>query len=209
MYQNGKSNVSIVLLVTLVFLFAFALLYFRQSLFDADFILTKKETILSETTTLYPSSAKTELPLRILIPSIHVDAAIQQVGLTPQGAMEVPSDATDTGWYKLGSIPGEHGSAVIAGHYDGENGTKGVFENLHLLKRGDKIYIKVSSRKTKSFIVRESRMYDPKADASAVFNQSDGSYLNLITCDGQWDDFQKSYSKRLVVFTELSTSGIE
>lgn len=142
-------------------------------------------------------------PQRIIIPSIGIDTEIQEVGLTQNGAMEVPSSTTEVGWYKFGPHPGQVGSAVITGHYDGENGTKGVFEKLHLLKKGDKIYIIESNGKKITFTVRESRKYDPDADASEVFNQSDSSHLNLITCDGKWDTAQESYSKRLVVFTDV------
>ena len=137
-----------------------------------------------------------------MIPAIGVNVAMQHVGLTPEGAMEVPGSTADAGWYKFGSLPGERGSAVIAGHFDGENGKKGVFEKLHVLKKGDKIYVKNSDGKTKSFIVRESRTYNPEADASAVFGQIEGNHLNLITCDGIWDIAKKSYSKRLVVFAD-------
>jgi LPXTG-site transpeptidase (sortase) family protein len=142
------------------------------------------------------------LPIRLIIPGIQVNAAIEQVGITPEGAMAVPRNINNVGWYNPGPRPGERGGAVIAGHYDGENGAKGVFQNLHLLKIADKIYIEDSDGKMTLFIVKESRLYNPDADASTVFGQSDGSHLNLITCEGTWDQAQKSYSKRLVVFAD-------
>lgn len=141
------------------------------------------------------------LPVRLKIPSINVDAVIQYVGVTPKGEMEVPSNATDVGWFKIGSRPGEAGSAVIAGHFDGKSGEPGVFFNLYKLKAGDKLYIEDDKGKTISFVVRESQVYN-LGYADTVFSRNDGTYVNLITCDGVWDGAKKSYDKRLVVFTE-------
>jgi sortase A len=193
-----RKHKNYVFLLLILGTISFTVTFFTRTYYQN---LTKQAVVLGEKAHVEQPIQKA-IPQRITIPAIGVNALIQHVGLTPQGAMEVPSNTTDTGWYKLGPQPGELGSAVIDGHYDGKDGTKGVFEKLHLLKTGDKIYIKDSKGKTKLFIVRESRRYNPEADASAVFNQSNGTYLNLITCEGNWDDAQKSYSKRLVVFAD-------
>jgi sortase (surface protein transpeptidase) len=74
---------------------------------------------------------------------------------------------------------------------------------LYKLKKGNILYIKDAKGKIISFVVRESRIYDP-GYANDVFNGSDSAYLNLITCDGVWDGAKKSYSKRLVVFTDIA-----
>lgn len=142
------------------------------------------------------------VPVRLLIPQINVNAVIKQVGVTPEGAMEVPSNINDAGWFKLGPRPGEKGSSVVSGHFDGKNGEGGVFVSLYRLKKGDKLYI-IDNRGTSIiFEVREIRIYDP-GYASDVFEGSDSAHLNLVTCDGVWDGSKKSYTKRLVVFTDI------
>ena len=143
------------------------------------------------------------LPVRLIIPAINVNTKIQYVGVTPKGEMEIPSNAVDVGWFKLGSRPGEKGSAVIAGHFDGKNGEAGVFTDLYKLKKGDKLYVEDSKGTSIIFVVRESRTYDP-GYADDVFSRNDGTYLNLVTCDGVWDGAKKSYSKRLVVFADIT-----
>ncbi len=143
------------------------------------------------------------LPVRLKVPSINVDAAIQYVGLTSKRAMEVPNNSVDVGWFDLGVRPGERGSAVIDGHFDGENGDSGVFTNLYKLKKGDKLFIEDDKGVTISFVVRQSRIYAP-GYADEVFSLNDSAHLNLITCDGVWDGVKKSYSKRLVVFADAS-----
>lgn len=144
------------------------------------------------------------LPVRLKIPKINVDSAIEHLGLTPDGAVGVPNGPVNTAWYDLGPRPGDNGSAVISGHFGyWENGSQGVFNDLYKLSEGDKLYIEDDKGKIVSFVVRESRSYDPKANALDVFNSSDGKpHLNLITCEGVWDKVSRSYSKRLVIFTD-------
>ena len=51
------------------------------------------------------------LPVRIKIPSISVDAAIDYVNLTAKGALAVPTGPANAAWYDLGPRPGQIGSA--------------------------------------------------------------------------------------------------
>lgn len=150
---------------------------------------------------------KVGLPVHLKIPKIGVDAPIERAGLTPDGAMDVPKDAANTAWYERGPRPGKPGSAVIDGHFDREGGAPAVFANLNKLEKGDKLTVEDENGTTITFVVRESRKYDPEADATAVFRSSDGrAHLNLITCAGAWDTAQQTYSNRLVVFTDEEMS---
>lgn len=144
------------------------------------------------------------LPIRLKIPGINVNAAVQYVGLAPDGSMDVTKGPADVAWFNLGPRPGESGGAVIAGHYGRwKTGEGSVFDDLNKLNNGDRIYVEDEKGEITSFVVRESRSYDPNADASDVFGSSDGKpRLNLITCEGVWDKVSKSFSKRLVIFTE-------
>jgi len=180
------------IIIFIVFFLSF-IFYLAQSI-DKKTIMPKSQII---------SKVSQGLPVRLIIPVINVNADIQRVGVTSKGEMEVPSNAVDVGWFDLGPRPGERGSAVIAGHFDGVSGEAGVFFNLYKLKKGDKLYIKDDKGKQTIFIVREKRLYDP-GYANEVFTSSDTAHLNLITCDGLWDGVKKSYSKRLVIFTDKS-----
>jgi LPXTG-site transpeptidase (sortase) family protein len=144
------------------------------------------------------------LPTNLKIPSINVDANVLSVGLTPAGAMDTPKGPSDVAWFNLGKRPGESGSAVITGHYGTwKTGGGSVFDNLNKLSKGDKLYVTADDGTTTTFVVRETRNYDPKADATNVFSSDDdNSHLNLITCEGTWNKDSKSYSQRLVVFTD-------
>ncbi|MFA6272897.1 MAG: ice-binding family protein [Candidatus Paceibacterota bacterium] len=158
-----------------------------------------------ENTVVSPKQEQTSLPssMRIKIPSINVDALIENVGLTPDGAMDVPKDPVNVAWFELGQRPGESGSAVIAGHYGQKNGTALAFDNLYKLRKGDKLNIEDDKGVIISFVVSEIRIYDAEADATDVFSSNDGkAHLNLVTCEGVWDKVSRSYSKRVVVFAD-------
>ena len=141
--------------------------------------------------------------VRIKIPAIMVDAAIEAVALASDGSMDTPKGPAEVGWYSLGQRPGEQGSAVMTGHFGWRDSIPAVFDNLSKLQIGDKVYVEDKNKVAIIFVVRELRMYDKNEDAEMVFRSSDGkSHLNLITCEGNWDKNAKSYSNRLVVFTD-------
>lgn len=176
--------------VVLSVLFLIILLQFNHAIYGKQEVKAQVASEISR-----------QLPVRLRIPSINVDASIESVGLTAERVMEVPKNSLNVGWYKLGALPGGVGSAVIDGHVDTENGKAGVFANLYKLKPGDKITVENADGKIITFIVKKSQTFDPGL-ADAVFS-NDGIHLNLITCDGIWDGTKKSYSKRLVVFADI------
>lgn len=144
------------------------------------------------------------LPVRLTVPGISVDSRVESVGLAFDGTMDTPKGSDAVAWFHLGQRPGKHGSAVITGHSGvWKNGEETVFNNLHRLHKGDKLYIEDAGGMITAFVVRETRIYDQNADTSEVFHSDDGkSHLNLITCEGVWDKVSKSYPGRLVVFTD-------
>lgn len=143
------------------------------------------------------------MPVRLKIPRIKVDAALSYVGLTPQGALAVPIDPTDAGWYDRGTIPGQAGIAVIDGHLNQKGGRPAVFDKLHKLRSGDSLYVEDQNGATTAFVVRNIRVYRRDETVPVVFTSTDGgAHLNLITCEGIWDEARHSYSGRLVVFAD-------
>ncbi|EKD44665.1 MAG: peptidase C60 sortase A and B [uncultured bacterium (gcode 4)] len=139
-----------------------------------------------------------------MIPKIRVNISIEHVGLTSQGAMEVPKNFINTAWFELGPRPGDRGSAVIDGHFGFIKKKPGAFNNLHRLRKGDKLSVRDEKGVVISFVVRESRIYGQDEDVPEVFASNDGkAHLNLITCQGIWSKSKKNYSERLVVFTDL------
>lgn len=154
-----------------------------------------------------PGGIPRGLPVRLKIPIIGVNSAIEDALITPDGRMDVPKGSVNVAWFSLGPRPGEIGSAVIGGHFGIDYGIPKVFYNLDKLKVGDKIYIENDKDDTLAFVVRSISLFDRNADASNVFTSSDGlAHLNLITCEGVWNRVNDSYPKRRVVFADAIPS---
>lgn len=154
-------------------------------------------------TSLAPSASPTIGVMRLEIPKLKINAVAEPVGVTPSGEMGIPKTPLGVVWYDLGPRPGEIGSAVISGHSGWKNGIHAEFDNLHNLVPGDKVYIQDESGSIITFVVRKLQTYSDTADATDVFVSSDGkAHLNLITCRGIWQKEIRSYTNRLVVFTD-------
>jgi len=155
-------------------------------------------------TTLLPQNIVPKLPARLIIPSIGVNAAVQSVGLLPSGRIGIPSNFTDVAWYNAGPKPGAIGSSVIDGHLDTARDANAVFAKLSELVVGDVIDVIDQTNQTIRFKVVKTAVYDENdAPLSAIFDQTiKVSRLNLITCDGVWNQAKKSYDKRFVVYSQ-------
>lgn len=150
-----------------------------------------------------PAKLRVGFPVSMTIPSIGVDAFMQYVNTTPDGSMDAPDGPKNVGWLDIGARPGDIGTAIIAGHSGYSRGIQGVFDDLDQVSIGDHIEIRDDKGSVMVFVVREIKSYPRDADASEVFNSNDGkAHLNLITCNGSWDNILKTHSKRLVVFTD-------
>lgn len=143
---------------------------------------------------------------RLIIPKIGVNAKIQSVGLSDKGDgnMGIPTNFTDVAWYNLGPLPGEPGSAVIAGHVDGREVPRAVFYDISKLKAGDLLKVIDKEGKELEFKVLQTKIYNHNDSADEVFlSDTSKARLNLITCTGNWIESERIYDQRVVVFTEL------
>lgn len=143
-------------------------------------------------------------PVRLTIPVLGVEAAIEAVGRNAKGAMATPSDPHNVAWYQLGPMPGAIGNAVIAGHLDLANGKPAAFWKLNQLKASDLVQVTLSDGSMLTFVVERLALYpDEQAPLEEIFGFRLEPYLNLITCAGSWNKTAGAYTKRLVVYTRL------
>lgn len=152
---------------------------------------------------IFTGDVGTSSPVRISIPKVAIEAKVVPVGRAKSGNMAVPKNYEDVGWYRHGPVPGSVGNAVLAGHLDNGSGKSAVFFNLKEVRIGDFVYIDLEDGKKAKFAVKEIRLVDyQNPPLEDIFGPSPKERLNLITCDGTWDESLKTYDKRLVVFTE-------
>lgn len=158
------------------------------------------------TATTVTSAGPYDQPSRLVIPSLEIDTNVQALGITKKGNMAAPDNFTDVSWYKLGTVPGNMGSAVMSGHEDNALSLDGVFKHLEDLKIGDDVYTVDKDGQTVHFKVTDKKIYPYNlagSELEKIFNAKDKARLNLITCTGDWVSEIKTNDKRLVVFTEL------
>lgn len=146
-------------------------------------------------------------PLRLVIPTIGVNALVEPLGIQANGDLATPTQRPwdDVGWYKLGPHPGERGSAVIDGHLDRPGGSPAVFWSLSAMRVGDEVLVMNSAGKTLHFRVTRMSFYAPQeAPLQDIFGNGGGIYLNLLTCAGDWIPSEQQTTLRLVVYTSLA-----
>src|ERR1041385_3501152 len=107
-----KKIISIVIAITTFS----ALGFFAQTAVHALMYSPDDVTFAAPTTTQKKSAPKNSVivdgdyPVRLNIPSLHINAAVQQVAINSKGNVSSPSNFTDVGWYAFGTRPGEVGS---------------------------------------------------------------------------------------------------
>jgi LPXTG-site transpeptidase (sortase) family protein len=158
---------------------------------------------IAPTPSLPPLVVKGFIPDRLQIPSIHLDAPVESVGLLPSGEMGVPVSFHKVGLLAPWTKPGENGNAVIAGHIDHKTGPA-IFYNLRRVLPGAPIRISNTAGQTYTFFVTRTQKYKTKeSPLQQIFGPADKARLNLITCAGKFNKKTKEHSHRLIVFSEL------
>ena len=142
-------------------------------------------------------------PVAVSVPRIGARSKLVELGLKPDGTMEVPREAADAGWFTRGPAPGALGPAVIAGHVSW-NGAPGVFRRLGTMQRGDRVSVTRKDGRTAVFTVnRVARFPKSQFPSREVYGAIDHAGLRLITCAGTYDAEERSYSDNVVVFARL------
>jgi len=142
-------------------------------------------------------------PVRVVIPSIGVDARIVPLGLNRDRTMQVPTNRANAGWFKPGPEPGEVGAAVIVGHL-ATTGGPGVFARLSQLKRGGLIKVHVKGGSTLRFAATSTvRVAKSRFPTTRVYAKTAGPTLRLITCAGRFNPATGHHTDNYIVFATL------
>jgi hypothetical protein len=139
-------------------------------------------------------------PTRVQIRAIGVEAPVIALGIEPSGALAAPDDAADAGWWADGPEPGERGPAVIAGHVDSRHGPA-VFYRLRELRSGDTVEVARADGSRVAFVVTRVERH-PKAafPTEAVYGDTPGSELRLVTCGGAFDRSTGHYLDNVIAY---------
>lgn len=155
-----------------------------------------------------PEALTLSEPVAIEIPSIGVDSAVGEVGLAPDGTIEVPAPGPTydlAAWYRHSPTPGELGPAIVEGHLDTPDGEPSVFYRLGELAAGAPILIRREDGRVATFTVTEVGRFAKAAfPTAAVYGDLDHPGLRLLTCGGPLDPATGNYRDNVVVFAALT-----
>lgn len=150
------------------------------------------------------AASATTAPVRVQVPAIGVDSALENLGLLADGELASPSTFPVAGWYAEGVRPGDPGPAIIAGHIDSVAGPA-VFYDLGALEPGDPVLVTRADGTVVRFTVESKAQYaKAQFPTDAVYGPTPTPELRLITCTGVFDRSARSYEDNLVVTAVLA-----
>ncbi|HWG01240.1 MAG TPA: class F sortase [Trebonia sp.] len=155
-----------------------------------------------------PPTASTA-PAKVTIPAIGVNASVIPLGENPDGTVKVPSLATPrlTSWFDDGPAPGQDGPAAIYGHVATAATGPAVFYRLRNLVPGDAVDVTRASHSVAVFRVYQVSEYSKgNFPTLAVYGDTPGPELRLITCGGAFDRAKGSYAANVVVYARLTST---
>lgn len=139
-------------------------------------------------------------PVEVSVPDAGLAAPVVPVGVTHDGAMEVPSEVDEVGWYRPGPAPGASGSAVLAGHVDDAAQGPGVFARIAEISPGHRVEVTGRDGATRAFRVVAREVW-PKEEVplERVFDREGAPRIVLMTCGGVFDSNAGSYEDNIAV----------
>jgi hypothetical protein len=127
---------------------------------------------------------------RMVAPSVGIDNAIEEIGIT-NNQLDTPKDAVNkVGWYYIYAKPGFGKNAVFAAHVN-YNFKQGPFANLSKVKPGDQITVQMQDGPAYVYEVIFYQRYDVKAIPmgeliDAPQKPATDEWITLITCGGRF-----------------------
>lgn len=146
-----------------------------------------------------------EVPSRLIIEKIEVDAEIQAVGLTETGAMDAPRTNEGVGWYDKSALAGHSDFAVLLDGHFGTDAKPAVFYRLSELLIGDTVHIlgKNGTKLTYKIVETLTQELEDVDMHKALYPYREGvQSLTIITCEGTYDQGRSTYDKRSIVYAE-------
>lgn len=140
-----------------------------------------------------------EIPERLRIGAIGVDAPILPVGVTA-GTTEIPADVHEVGWYRFGGRPGRSGSTLLVAHVSSGTQGPGVFFRLRDLVPGDDVLVKMRDGSSSVFRVIARWSYAKEALPHRLFGRTGPAMLALVTCGGPYSEATGRYEDNIVVY---------
>ena len=143
---------------------------------------------------------KDPAPRFLTVAGTTINMPIVEVGVSPDGAMEIPEPFDEAGWYRFGPAPGAAaGTAVVAAHVD-TTSDSAPFSQLKSLAPGTLVTVQRDGAPPVTFRVTGVELMAKDAfDGASIFRRDGPPQLKLVTCGGRWLDEQQDYGDNVIV----------
>lgn len=141
-------------------------------------------------------------PTMVRVPAIGVSAPVVPTSVDGRGALGIPEDPREVGWWSGGAAPGSpYGTTLLAGHVDSASKGLGSLVDLSRAPIGARVTVTGADGTSQAYRVVARRSY-PKATLPTreLFRQDVPARLLLVTCGGQFDRSTGHYERNVVVF---------
>ncbi len=142
-------------------------------------------------------------PVRLQLPALGVDAPVDAVGASEDGAVVVPPDGARTGWWSPGSAPADpDGSVVLVGHVDTAAGPGALFR-LREAEVGQDVVVTDASGAEHLYRTSGGAQFSKDSlPAGELFTTAGAPRLVLISCGGEFDRATRHYADNVVVVAD-------
>ena len=137
-------------------------------------------------------------PISLQVASLGLDERLIELGIGPDGELEVPADPARVGWFSGGGGPGGSGPTVVVGHLDSTEGPA-VVARVPDLEPGDRIEVGTRAGSVTYVVDEVADVPQQGFPTEQVFGSTPGDVLRLITCTGPYDSEAGRYTENRIV----------
>jgi len=146
------------------------------------------------------AAAAIPAPVRVQVEGTGIDLEVVPVGVEDNGAMTIPDNHVQAGWYQYGPPPGaDAGSSVLAAHVDSQTEILPI-AGLKDVAPGTRVTV---TREDGSQVIYETQQVENIAkrslDGHRLFDRTGDHLLKLVTCGGKWLDTENDYEDNVVL----------
>lgn len=139
-------------------------------------------------------------PVRVQVAGTGIDLEVVPTGVEDNGAMTIPDNHYQAGWYRYGPGPGSPaGSVVLAAHVDSRTEALPI-AGLKDVPAGTQVTVTLEDG---SAVVYQTEKVENIAkrslDGHRLFDRTGSPLLKLVTCGGRWLDTEDDYEDNVVL----------
>jgi sortase (surface protein transpeptidase) len=134
------------------------------------------------------------------VADVRLDMRVLPMGVDAAGAMALPEDTADAGWYRFGPAPGEAGTTVLAAHVDSLVHGLGAFARLRDVPVGAPVTVTTADGGEHAYRVQQvERTAKTEVPLDLLFDRAGAERLVLVTCGGEFDRSTGHYRDNVLV----------